>query len=82
MKGKQGQPPQCAVKFDGSEFTMTNRDIDQNSEQDSGRGKQPQCKRPYQKPAFRYEVVFETMALACGKVQTTQAQCKVNRKNS
>ena len=28
-------------------------------------------KKPYQKPAFEYEEVFETMALACGKTQTT-----------
>ena len=26
-------------------------------------------KRPYQKPAFSCESVFETMALACGKVR-------------
>lgn len=26
-------------------------------------------RKSYQKPAFRYERVFETMALACGKVQ-------------
>ncbi|HTS70786.1 MAG TPA: hypothetical protein VMO17_17515 [Terriglobia bacterium] len=39
-------------------------------------------KRPYQKPAVRHERVFETRALVCGKVQTTQAQCKHNRKSS
>ena len=39
-------------------------------------------KKPYQKPAFRHERVFETMALACGKVHPTQAQCKFNRKRS
>jgi hypothetical protein len=26
-------------------------------------------KRPYTKPAFRFERAFETAALACGKVQ-------------
>jgi hypothetical protein len=36
----------------------------------------------YQKPAFRCERVFETMALACGKVHPTQQQCHFNRKNS
>jgi len=30
-------------------------------------------KAPYQKPAFRYESVFETSALRCGKVQSTQS---------
>ena len=39
-------------------------------------------KKPYQKPAFRHERVFETQALSCGKVQTTQGQCHSNRKNS
>ncbi|MDP2996086.1 MAG: hypothetical protein Q8N47_01280 [Bryobacterales bacterium] len=27
-----------------------------------------QEKKPYQKPAFEYEQVFETMALTCGKL--------------
>ncbi len=39
-------------------------------------------KRPYVKPSFEYERVFETMALACGKLSPTQAQCRFNRKNS
>ena len=39
-------------------------------------------KKPYQKPAFRHERVFETRALTCGKVQNTQGQCHANRKNS
>jgi len=40
------------------------------------------AKKPYRKPAFRHERVFETMALACGKVNPTQLQCRLNRKNS
>ena len=43
---------------------------------------QPEGKKAYQKPAFRFEPVFETRALSCGKVQTTQAQCAHNRKTS
>ena len=39
-------------------------------------------KRVYVKPAFRHERVFETMALACGKVNATQASCRTNRRNS
>ena len=39
-------------------------------------------KLPYQKPAFRYERVFETMALACGKINPTQGQCQSLLKNS
>jgi hypothetical protein len=40
------------------------------------------AKKPYVKPEFRHEKVFETMALSCGKVQTTQGACKYNRKSS
>jgi len=32
-------------------------------------------RRPYQKPAFKHERVFETMALACGKIEGTLPQC-------
>lgn len=39
-------------------------------------------RKPYQKPAFRFERVFETMALSCGKTNSTQSQCRFNRKNS
>jgi hypothetical protein len=44
---------------------------------------QPQAsRRPYQKPAFRTEKIFETMALACGKISATQGHCRFNRKSS
>jgi hypothetical protein len=33
-------------------------------------------KKPYQKPAFRHERVFETHALSCGKVGATQGLCQ------
>jgi len=39
-------------------------------------------RKPYQKPAFRHERIFETNALSCGKVQTTQYQCAHRRMNS
>jgi hypothetical protein len=39
-------------------------------------------KKAYVKPEVRYERVFETMALSCGKVQTTQGACHFNRKTS
>lgn len=35
-------------------------------------------KKPYAKPSFRCDQVFETMALSCqGKVDPTQQSCKV-----
>jgi hypothetical protein len=43
---------------------------------------QPVSKKAYHRPEFRFERVFETRALSCGKVQTTQAQCAHNRKSS
>jgi hypothetical protein len=39
-------------------------------------------KKPYVKPDFRFEKVFETLALACGKLQGQQGQCRFNRKRS
>ena len=38
-------------------------------------------KKLYQKPAFRYERVFETLALSCGKIAGTQRQCQFSQKN-
>jgi hypothetical protein len=40
------------------------------------------AKKRYTKPDFKHEKVFETMALACGKLASTQAQCRFNRRNS
>jgi hypothetical protein len=48
----------------------------------SATGTASKPKRPYVKPAFQHEKVFETMALACGKLGPTQAQCRFNRRNS
>ena len=39
-------------------------------------------RRPYVPPVFKMEKVFETMALSCGKISSTQAQCKFNKKSS
>lgn len=36
-------------------------------------------RQPYLKPAFQHEPVFETMALACGKVNITQSSCRGRR---
>jgi hypothetical protein len=39
-------------------------------------------KKPYEKPAFRFERVFETSALTCGKTDPFSDMCKRNRKVS
>jgi hypothetical protein len=59
-------------------MTEENENID---EKNAAKVPRP-AKKPYQKPSFRYERVFETMALSCGKVHPTQFQCRFNRKNS
>jgi len=38
-------------------------------------------RKPYEKPAFRYEQVFVTTALSCGKITTTQMSCALNTKS-
>lgn len=40
------------------------------------------AKKPYQKPTYICESVFEKMALACGKVDPVQLQCRTNTKQS
>ncbi len=55
---------------------------DGGAERESGVSEETKKKRPYVKPSFEYERVFETMALACGKTSPTQSQCRFNRKNS
>jgi hypothetical protein len=61
--------------------TETDLDFMGDSNQSDDKPPVP-AKRPYEKPSFRHEKVFETMALACGKIQVTQAQCRFNRKLS
>jgi hypothetical protein len=41
-----------------------------------------QGKKPYQKPSRRRERVFETSALHCGKISSTQGACHSVRKTS
>jgi hypothetical protein len=49
---------------------------------ETGRAKTSKPRKAYQKPAFQHERVFETMALACGKLSPTQFTCHFNRKTS
>jgi len=49
---------------------------------DENPGDSRAVKKPYQDPAFRYERVFETMALSCGKVNATEFQCRFHRMSS
>jgi len=33
------------------------------------------AKKPYEKPSFRFEQVFVTTALSCGKISASQGGC-------
>ena len=62
---------------------MTDEDRDRKTAAPSTEVEHPARERkPYVKPAFRFDRIFETTALACGKVTVTQGQCKLNRKVS
>jgi hypothetical protein len=39
-------------------------------------------KKPYEKPSFRFERVFETSALSCGKVNNRQKTCRGGARKS
>ena len=56
-----------------------NRAAREKRQQPGNAGKE---KKLYQKPAFRYERVFETLALSCGKIVATQGTCHHSRKTS
>jgi len=55
---------------------------DANAGKNNVNDSRPAGKKPYQKPEFRFERVFETMALSCGKISPTEFQCRFNRKSS
>jgi hypothetical protein len=43
----------------------------------------PETKKPYEKPSFRFEQVFVTTALSCGKMTgSTQGTCSLVPKAS
>jgi hypothetical protein len=50
--------------------------------EDKGLIQKDHTKKPYTKPAFRFERMFVTSALSCGKVQSTEFLCRHNRKAS
>ncbi|MDP9339558.1 MAG: hypothetical protein M3P45_11890, partial [Acidobacteriota bacterium] len=66
----------CAIITSGVELM----DMDANKQARSTSG--TETKKTYSKPLIRYERIFETQALVCGKLHATQAQCVNNRKLS
>jgi hypothetical protein len=61
---------------------MNDRHDDRVGTKHQSSGVSAKVKRPYKKPSFQHEKVFETMALACGKLSSTQQQCRFNRRTS
>jgi hypothetical protein len=61
---------------------MAEENLDTNEKDKDAVENRSTTKRPYQEPAFRHEKVFETMALSCGKISGTQAQCHFHRNAS
>jgi hypothetical protein len=53
-----------------------------NSTKDKAREAVASTKKPYKAPSFRFEPIFEVAALACGKVFSTQDECRFSRKAS
>jgi hypothetical protein len=70
------------MEFEVERYSEVNMDPREQKEKADPQDTIAPAKRPYVKPEVRYERVFETMALSCGKVSSTQGQCRFNRKNS
>lgn len=64
--------------FTGSRTLMDEQNTNEKDAVESRRT----AKKLYQDPVFRYEKVFETMALSCGKVNATEFQCRFHRQSS
>jgi hypothetical protein len=68
-------------EIDPSRTSMSEKVQSRAQEVEKNSGKSEK-RKAYQKPDFQHERVFETMALACGKLSPTQFTCHFNRKNS
>ena len=68
----------CPVAYTSVNMSQEPEPRLENQEDSQGH---PASKKPYQKPVFRHERVFETMALRCGKGLAI-AVCKHHKKTS
>ena len=53
-----------------------------NGESNQGEPREQRGKRPYEPPMVLSEGIFETTALACGKIAGQSAKCNSKPKNS
>ena len=60
---------------------MTHKNRPSTEEKTALESQQTQ-KKPYKKPEFRFEKVFETVALACGKFRGGGSSCRNHRASS
>ena len=79
MNKKQDLFPSCPLDIEDQSKTAV-----ENQQHASATGTvvASNVKQPYIKPAFRFERVFVTTALSCGKVDSTEGQCAHNTKVS
>jgi hypothetical protein len=80
MKENQEQNPSSAA-FEPP-LTSNGFDEDSSTREAAQIRTSQNKKKPYAKPSFRYERVFETMALHCGKIERTNPNCQFNRHTS
>jgi hypothetical protein len=64
------------------EVKMSNSDAENEDQISPPEAVEFTLKKPYEKPELRYERVFETMALSCGKTGPTNFACRTNRNAS
>lgn len=57
------------------QMELTKKTMEARSQNVSDERSEMPGRKPYVKPAFQFEKVFETMALACGKTSTS-GQCR------
>ena len=59
----------------GAAVTQVQRTDIMDTNHSSGISNVGTSKKPYEKPSFRYEKVFVTTALSCGKISSTDQNC-------
>jgi hypothetical protein len=61
---------------------MANRNSVPEEKRPNVAKEEEKVRKPYVKPAFRFEQVFVSSALTCGKIDSTEFLCRHNRKVS
>jgi len=75
-------PSVCAVKLTQGDMAMSETREERPARAEDAPGPNSRARKLYRKPEHRCERIFETMALACGKLGPTESNCYHNRKSS